>query len=149
MNWLDLFNAAFNHDTALWLLFAVSFLSSTLLPGGSEAILLATIGLHAHSPLSILTVATLGNTLGGLTNFAIGYWLPHKTPHNKHSKKAEHFMKRYGHFALLFSWLPIIGDPLCLAAGWLRMNIWRCIGYIAIGKCARYSALYWLVTTLN
>ncbi|CAH0524611.1 YqaA family protein [Vibrio hippocampi] len=128
-------------DSALAVLFVSGFLSATLLPGGSEAGLIATLSLNLYSPAMVILVATLGNTLGGLTNYWLGIWLPNKTNNEKQSHKAITWLQRYGIWTLLLSWLPIIGDPLCLAAGWLRLNFWPCAVLIAMGKALRYALL--------
>ncbi|USD65692.1 YqaA family protein [Vibrio sp. SCSIO 43136] len=128
-------------DSALWVLFATGFLSATLLPGGSEAGLLATLSLGHYSVAEIILVATIGNTLGGMTNYWIGLVLPNRTQQEKHGHKAMRWISRYGYWTLLLSWLPVIGDPLCLAAGWLRMKFLPCLVLIAIGKALRYAAL--------
>lgn len=128
-------------DSALAVLFVSGFLSATLLPGGSEAGLLATLSLQQYEPAMIVLVATVGNTLGGLTNYWIGIWLPNRTQNEKHGHKAMAWLQKYGYWTLLFSWLPVIGDPLCLAAGWLRMKFLPCVVLIALGKALRYAAL--------
>ncbi|MFC1234617.1 YqaA family protein [Vibrio sp. F74] len=128
-------------DSALWVLGISGFLSATLLPGASEATLIATLGIKQHTVLSVIFIATLGNTLGGLTNYWIGLWLPNRTQKEKHGHKAIGWLSQYGYVALLFSWLPVIGDPLCLAAGWLRMKFLPSFILIALGKALRYSAL--------
>jgi len=128
-------------DVGLWVLFSTGFLSATLLPGGSEVNLVAALELGDNSVWAILVVATLGNTLGGLTNYLLGRCLPDKTADPKRARKALLWLKRYGYWSLLLSWLPIVGDPLCLAAGWLRMRFWWCVLAISIGKGLRYGAL--------
>lgn len=128
-------------DSALWVLFLSGFLSATLLPGGSEAGLLATLGLNQYSVLAVIIVATAGNTLGGLTNYWLGLWLPNRTQDEKHGHKALQWLEKYGYWGLFFSWLPIIGDPLCLAAGWLRMPFLPVMWLILVGKAFRYSLL--------
>ncbi len=128
-------------DSALAVLFISGFLSATLLPGGSEAGLIATLSLQQYSPVWVIIVATIGNTLGGLTNYWIGIWLPNRTQNEKHGHKAIAWLQKYGYWSLLFSWLPVIGDPLCLAAGWLRMKFLPCVVLIAIGKALRYMVL--------
>lgn len=144
---LDFFNTLFEStalwfsDSALWVLFFSGFLSATLLPGGSEAGLIATLSLNQFSTALIIAIATLGNTLGGLTNYWLGLWLPNRTQSEKHGHKAMSWLSKYGYWTLLFSWLPIIGDPLCLAAGWLRMKFLPSLVLIAIGKGLRYSLL--------
>lgn len=128
-------------DSALWVLFWGGFLSATLLPGGSEAAVVATLSLQQYSPLMIVLVATLGNTLGGMTNYWLGLWLPNRTDQEKQGLKALAWLHKHGYWALLLSWLPIIGDPLCLAAGWLRMYWFPVALLILIGKAVRYSVL--------
>lgn len=128
-------------DSALWVLFWGGFLSATLLPGGSEAAVVATLSLPQYSPIMIVLVATLGNTLGGMTNYWLGLWLPNRTDQEKQGHKALAWLHKHGYWALLLSWLPIIGDPLCLAAGWLRMHWFPVALLILIGKAVRYSVL--------
>ena len=129
---------AFFSESALWLLFSTGFLSATLLPGGSEATLISILGLDQYSAILIIIVATLGNTLGGLTCYWFGRYLPSRTRKNQ---KALTWLSTYGYTALLFSWVPVIGDPLCVAAGWLRMRLLPALICIAIGKAVRYSLL--------
>ncbi|CAM3012288.1 YqaA family protein [Vibrio mytili] len=128
-------------DSALWVLFMTGFLSATLLPGGSEASLVATLSLNQFTVSTVVLVATIGNTLGGLTNYWLGLWLPNKAQNEKHGHTALKWLAKYGYWGLFFSWLPVIGDPLCLAAGWLRMNLLPCVILIFFGKAARYSLL--------
>ncbi|EKO3964033.1 DedA family protein [Vibrio fluvialis] len=144
---LEWFNSGFTElallfsNSALWVLFLGGFLSATLLPGGSEAALVATLSLQQYSVFLVIVVATVGNTLGGVTNYWLGLWLPNRTEHEKQGHKALAWLNKHGYWALLFSWLPIIGDPLCLAAGWLRMNWFPVFTLILIGKALRYSLL--------
>ena len=144
---LTAFNDAFQSlafwfsDSALWVLFFSGFLSATLLPGGSEAGLLAVLNLKQFTPLSVVLVATLGNALGGMTNYGLGCCLPSRLDKESQANKALKWLNKYGYWSLFFSWLPVIGDPLCLAAGWLRMHFWQCLGIIFIGKALRYSLL--------
>lgn len=127
----------------LWALFISAFISSTLLPGGSEA-LLALLTHQNSEPLALLvSVATLGNVLGAMVTFFIGVYIATKYPVKQFDKpmqqKALNWLQRYGSFALLMSWLPVIGDPLCLVAGWLRLHwLWACLA-IATGKLLRYA----------
>ncbi len=133
-------------DTVLWTLFTGSFLASTLLPGGSE-ILLGAIALESkYSLWTLLWVATLGNTLGGMTNWIIGYWVAAKYPPpiEKHPT-AWRWIERWGVWSLLLSWLPIIGDGLCLLAGWMRMKAWAVVALMAVGKAVRYAVLLWVL----
>lgn len=114
-------------------LFLSSFLAATLLPGGSEAVLYAVLRLHPEQLWPALAVATLGNTLGGLSSWLIGRLIPQKD-----ALKGLDALRRWGSPVLLLSWVPFIGDPLCVAAGWLRLNPWLCALFIALGKFGRY-----------
>jgi membrane protein YqaA with SNARE-associated domain len=118
---------------SLGALFIGSFLAATLLPGGSEALLFGVLKLHPEQFWPALAVATFGNTLGGLSSYLIGRLIPPTKP-----IKGVDSVKRWGSATLLLSWLPFLGDPLCVAAGWLRLNAWWCAAFIAIGKFARY-----------
>ncbi len=114
-------------------LFISSFLAATLLPGGSEVVLFAVLKAYPSELWTALLVATLGNTLGGMVSFGMGWLLP-QTQQLKHVDK----LRKYGTPALLLSWTPLIGDALCLAAGWLRLNPLHALLFIAAGKFARY-----------
>ncbi len=122
--------------TSLFALFSSSFLGATLLPGGSEAVLFAVLGAYPDSLWAALAVATAGNTLGGMVSFYMGWLLPVTQP-LKHLEK----VRQYGTPALLLAWLPLIGDALCLAAGWLRLCWWQTALFMAIGKFARYGLI--------
>ncbi|AWK81085.1 TPA: YqaA family protein [Photobacterium damselae] len=137
-----------NGQSGLWVLFSTGFLSATLLPGGSEANLIASLNLGDNAPWLLVLVATLGNSLGGMTNYWLGRLIPDKTSQEKHGHKAIRWVKKYGYWSLFFSWLPIIGDPLCLAAGWLRLRPWLSFVIIVVGKAARYSVLAVIVLGL-
>jgi membrane protein YqaA with SNARE-associated domain len=126
-------------SASLWALFAGSFLAATLLPGGSEAVLFGVLKLHPEQLWSALGVATFGNTLGGMSSWLIGRVIPQKG-----EPKALANVRRYGAPILLLSWVPVVGDPLCVAAGWLRLNPWLCALFIAAGKFARY----WIIAVL-
>ncbi len=121
---------------SLWALFTASFLAATLLPGGSEAALFAVLKLHPHEIGSALAVATVGNTLGGMSSYLIGRIIPQTK-----SLKGLGTVQRWGSPALLLAWAPVIGDPLCVAAGWLRINAWLAALFMAIGKLARYVVI--------
>lgn len=125
-----------SEDASLWALFASSFLAATLLPGGSEAVLFGVLKLHPEQLWPALGVATLGNTLGGMSSYLIGRVIPQKS-----GLKGLAAVRRYGSPALLLSWVPFVGDPLCVAAGWLRLNPWLSALFMALGKFARYLAV--------
>lgn len=124
---------------SLGALFVSSFLAATLLPGGSEAVLFGVLQLHPDQLWPALTVATLGNTLGGMSSYLIGRLIPPTQP-----LKGLTTVRRWGSPALLLSWVPLLGDPLCVAAGWLRLNPWWSTLFIALGKFARY----WVIAVL-
>lgn len=124
-------------DTAsLISLFFGSFFAATLLPGGSEAVLFAVLRSHPETLWTALLLATIGNTLGGMVSFGMGWLLP-QTQQLKHVEK----VRRYGSPALLLAWAPLVGDALCVAAGWLRLSPWRAMLFMALGKFARYWAV--------
>jgi len=131
--------------------FVVAFVSATLLPLGSEPAVLGLVKLNPHLFWPAIVVATAGNTLGGALTWWMGYGaerayekLAHRTP----EARALRWLQRLGARGCLLSWLPVVGDPLCAVAGWLRLPFWPCVGYMAIGKFARYltmtAGLLWL-----
>lgn len=130
---LDTISQFFTSDLSFWGLFISSFLAATLLPGGSEAVLFGVLKTYPETFWNALIIATVGNTLGGMVSFGMGWLLP-QTQQLKHVEN----VRRYGTSALLLAWTPLIGDALCLAAGWLRLNPWQAALYMAIGKFARY-----------
>ncbi|MFB4414110.1 YqaA family protein [Pantoea agglomerans] len=121
-------------------MFGSSFLSATLLPGSSEALLIALLIAKKTSVYGLLVAASLGNTLGGLTNILIGRLLPLKRQGRWHDT-AMTWLHRLGPAALLFSWLPVIGDLLCVLAGWLRFAWLPAILFLAVGKTLRYIVI--------
>lgn len=146
---MESFLAALASDYALTALFLTAFLASTLLPLGSEWLLVMLL-LQGHSAPLAVAVAGLGNTLGALTNYLIGWggerlWRrrPHDPRRTVQLEKAQKLMTRFGGWALLFSWLPVIGDPLCLVAGILRYPPGAFIVLVAVGKLARYGFVAW------
>jgi membrane protein YqaA with SNARE-associated domain len=130
---MEALQSIFSSDLSLWGLFISSFLAATLLPGGSEAVLFGILKLHPELFWPALLLGTLGNTLGGMVTFAMGWMLP-QTQQLKHVAH----VRAYGTPALVLSWVPLIGDALCLAAGWLRLNWWQAALFMVIGKFARY-----------
>jgi membrane protein YqaA with SNARE-associated domain len=128
-------------EASLWTLFASSLLAATLLPGGSEAVLFGVLKLDSGLFWPALTVATLGNTLGGMSSYLLGRLLPARAPRSRWTERAAAWTRRYGSAALLAAWVPIIGDPLCVAAGWLRLP-WPAVAtFMLLGKLARYLAV--------
>jgi len=126
-------------------LFISAFISSTIAPGGSEAVLLYLLSNNPENSLNLVLVATFGNTLGALTTYYLGYIAsltePSKKFNKKYFDKAHNAINRYGSVSLLFSWLPLIGDVLCLAAGWMKLNLLTSLIFITLGKFARYYLL--------
>jgi membrane protein YqaA with SNARE-associated domain len=133
---LDFFTHYLNSDLSLWGLFISSFLAATLLPGGSEAVLFGILKLHPELFWPAILLGTLGNTLGGMVTFAMGRAVPQT--HNERFARNVARVQRYGSPALLLAWAPVIGDALCLAAGWLRLKWWQAALFMAIGKFLRY-----------
>ncbi len=131
-------------------LFLLSFLASTLLPLGSEWLLVALL-LQGEPALPAVAVATAGNTLGACTTWAIGLWgssgLARRVLRLDEAarQKAERLYGRYGSWSLLLSWLPVVGDPLCLVGGLLRVPFPRFLLLVLAGKFARYAILALLV----
>jgi membrane protein YqaA with SNARE-associated domain len=130
----------------LWGLFGSSFLAATLLPGGSEVVFALLAVQNIHSPPVLIGVATLGNTLGGIVTLGMGRLVAWRYPlrplEQSAQQRASVVLHKYGPWSLLLSWIPIIGDPLCFVAGWLRLNILLSVFFIAVGKGARYAALW-------
>ncbi|MCK6412186.1 MAG: DedA family protein [Azonexus sp.] len=114
-----------------------SFLASTVLPGGSEALLWAYLQHSPEQTWPALLLATLGNTAGGMSSWYCGRLLPQGSPILPQQARVQ----RWGSPVLLLSWLPLVGDALCVAAGWLRLHCLPCLLYMALGKFARY----WLI----
>jgi len=130
----------FDPGWGLWGLGLYSFLAATLLPGGSEIALFALIRHEPELTWAALSVATTGNTLGGLCSWLCGRLLPARL--NSRAEQLLPSLRRYGAPLLLFSWLPLAGDLICVAAGWLRLPWLPCTLFMAIGKFARY----WLIS---
>lgn len=118
-------------------LFAASFIASTIVPLSSEAVLFGFLKLYPGEILPALALATLGNTLGGLTTYAIGRLLPARAQKKLDPRVLEK-LRIYGSPLTFFAWLPLIGDGLCLAAGWLRLNWIAATAFMAAGRLLRY-----------
>lgn len=132
---------------AYWLLFISAFLSATLLPGSSEAVLIGLLASGKGQPGLLITVASIGNIAGAVVNWGMGkyflhfkdrLWFPLKDATNA---KAQAWFTRYGSWSLLFSWVPVIGDPLTLIAGIMQVPIGRFLLLVTVGKVLRYSLL--------
>ena len=165
---MDTINTLLTSDLSLWGLFLSSLLGATLLPGGSELVLIGVLKLHPELFWPALLLGTLGNTQGGMISFGMGWMLP-MTQQLKHVEKvrlrhggageaaenptpppdkfAKNVMRvqKYGTPALLLAWTPLIGDALCVAAGWLRLNPLYAALFMLTGKFARYAAVAFAV----
>lgn len=132
--------------------FVVSLVSATLLPLGSEWVVLGLLKLNPELFWPAMFVATAGNTVGGAISWWMGYGAEvayEKVKHRKpHELRALKWLERFGPKACLLSWLPVVGDPLCAVAGWLKLAFWPCVFYMTIGKFLRYVtmtvALLWV-----
>ncbi len=132
--------------------FVVSLVSATLLPLGSEWVVLGLLKLNPELFWPAMLVATAGNTVGGAISWWMGYGAEvayEKVKHRKpHELRALQWLQRFGPKACLLSWLPVVGDPLCAVAGWLKLAFWPCVFYMTIGKFLRYVtmtvALLWV-----
>lgn len=122
-------------------LFLAAFVSATLIPVGSEPALFGLLQLNPDLFWPAVLIATVGNTLGGAVDWWMGYEAHHLVDKYRHSRthiKAIDWLERLGPKACLLAWLPLIGDPLCAVAGWLRFPFWPCLGYMLVGKLLRY-----------
>ncbi len=156
-------------EIGLSAIFFVSFVSATLLPLGSEPAVYAYVKVSPDMFWPAILIATVGNTLGGLVNYAMGWgahrgverWREHhgreasrdgaegsstdEAPKDmmkgRWHAKARAWLTRLGPPALLLAWLPVVGDPMCAVAGWLRLSFWPCVVYMAIGKFLRYLTM--------
>jgi membrane protein YqaA with SNARE-associated domain len=160
LNWLSV------PEVGLGAVFIVSLISATLLPMGSEPAVFGLVKLQPALFWPAVLVATAGNTVGG----AISWWMGHgaraaanaagRLRHRRDAgapsppdeapqaagasradQRALRWLQRFGPKACLLSWLPVVGDPLCAVAGWLRLDFWPCVIYMAIGKFARYLTM--------
>lgn len=143
INWLSL------PEVGLSTLFVISFLAATWLPAGSEAALVGVVSLTPDLFWTALTIATVGNTLGGMVSWALGAGLhrlasdghPASPPKGRGVAWGLRQLHRIGPKACLLAWAPIVGDVVCTLAGWLRMPAATCAFYMAVGKFLRYWLL--------
>ena len=140
-------------EYSYWGMFLASFLAATILPFSSEVVL-GYLLTHDFSPYVTVFVATTGNVLGSVINYGLGI-LGSRILFNKFLRisdldlgKAENRFKKYGVFSLLFAWVPIIGDPLTVAAGILKINFIAFLFFVSIGKFLRYIFISWAVLTV-
>jgi membrane protein YqaA with SNARE-associated domain len=151
---------AWMHTLLAWLalpevglpaVFVVALVSATLLPVGSEPAVAALVLNEPSLFWPAVAVATLGNTLGGAITWWMGYGAERAYEHARHRPphelRALAWLHRFGPKACLLAWLPVVGDPLCAVAGWLRLPFWPCLLNMAVGKFGRYltmtAAILW------
>jgi membrane protein YqaA with SNARE-associated domain len=132
-------------------LFVISFLAATILPLSSELTLAGLITTYNYNNLLLLIVASSGNILGSIVNWILGFysrnltskkWFPFK---DEQIKRSSNWFNKFGKWSLLFAWIPIIGDPLTLAAGLLRVKFTEFLILVSIGKVFRYFLIYYLI----
>lgn len=127
--------------------FISAFLAATIIPAQSEAVLAYQLSLAPGAVVALVTVATVGNVLGAMLNWALGRFFTHHRdkrwfPIQAHKiEKAEKQYRKYGRFSLLLSWVPFIGDPITVVAGVLREPLWSFILLVTIAKSARYIVI--------
>ena len=133
-------------------LFSISFLAATILPLSSELMLTGLIATSNYDSLLLLIVASFGNVLGSVVNWILGFysrnlttkkWFPFKDRQIESSSK---WFDKFGKWSLLFTWVPIIGDPLTLAAGLLRVKFIEFLILVSIGKVSRYIIIFYLLS---
>ena len=128
-----------------FILFGSAFISATLFPLGSEALLIYDINL-GHNLYLLLLFATFGNSLGSVVNYFLGlkgeeYLINKKLLNEKYILKAKSYFDKYGAWSILFSWLPIIGDPITFVAGVLKYDFKKFLILVIIAKFSRYLFL--------
>lgn len=127
-------------EVGLTSVFLISLISATLLPMGSEPAVFAVIKTEGGAFWTVIAIATVGNTLGGVINYWLGYGAKQAFAKERETRWFG-WLQRFGPKTMLVTWLPIIGDPLTSLAGWLKLPFWPCVMYMAIGKFARYVAM--------
>lgn len=126
--------------------FLIAFVSATLLPMGSEPAVFGYAKLNPDQFWLVVVVATFGNVLGGMVDYWLGWGAHQAVARNRQSHIR--WLERLGPKALFFAWLPVVGDPLCAVAGWLKLPFWPSVGWMTVGKFLRYAgmtaALLWV-----
>jgi len=132
-------------------LFLAAFIASTLFPASSEAVLGGLVASGAYNPWGLIAVASAGNILGASVNWALGRWAAESrwVQGNRHLARAGSWFRHYGPWSLLLSWLPVIGDPLTLAAGLARLGFPKFLLPVAAGKVGRYVAVFYLAEWIS
>jgi membrane protein YqaA with SNARE-associated domain len=127
-------------DVGLTSVFFISLVSATLLPLGSEPAVFAVIKANSALFWPTIAVATIGNTMGGMIDYWMGYGAKQAFVKERESRWSG-WLRRYGAKTMLLAWLPGIGDPICTLAGWLKLPFWQSVYYMAIGKFLRYVTI--------
>lgn len=127
-------------EVGLASVFLLGLVSATVLPLGSEPALFAVIKANGELFWPAIAWATLGNTLGGMIDYWMGYGARQAFARERASPWFG-WLQRFGPRMLLLAWLPAVGDPLCALAGWLKLSFWPCVLYMAAGKFLRYLAI--------
>lgn len=129
-------------------LFISAFISSTIAPGGSEAILAYIVATGHYQVEMVVIVATIGNTLGAITTWGLGVLAANKIPIasllSANKQKALDVVRKKGIWILFFTWLPVVGDVLCFAGGWLKLPFFQACLIILLGKLGRYAVIAWM-----
>ena len=134
----------------LAVLFASALLAGTFLPFPSEATLVGLLYLDRVTAGALWLAATAGNTLGSMVNWALGRFAlrfqdhPRFPVRRNRLARAQRWFNRFGVWALLLAWLPVVGTALALVAGLLRTPFWLTLLLVGIGKGARYAVVIWL-----
>jgi len=133
-------------------LFIISFLAATILPFSSELTLAGLMATSNYDNLFLLIAASFGNILGSVVNWILGFysrnlstkkWFPFK---NEKIERSSKWFNKFGRWSLLFAWVPIIGDPLTVAAGLLRVRFIEFLILVSIGKVSRYLVIFYLLS---
>jgi membrane protein YqaA with SNARE-associated domain len=127
-------------DVGLTSVFFISLLSATLLPLGSEPAVFAVVKANGALFWPVIGVATVGNTLGGIIDYWMGYGAKQAFARERESRWFG-WLQRFGAKTMLLAWLPGIGDPFCTLGGWLKLPFWPCVFYMAVGKFLRYFTI--------
>jgi membrane protein YqaA with SNARE-associated domain len=132
-------------------LFLAAFIASTLFPASSEAVLAGLTASGAYNPWLLIATASLGNVLGATVNWALGRWAAETRWVQKNARlaRARQWFQHYGAWSLLLSWVPVIGDPLTLAAGLAQLRFPLFLLPVALGKVGRYLAVFYLADWIS
>jgi membrane protein YqaA with SNARE-associated domain len=125
-------------------------LAPTILPMSSEAVLAAMV-IGGFDPVACVMVASVGNSLGGMTSYFMGYlgkwaWMERLfTGSRGRIDRVKAWVDRHGSRTALLCWLPVVGDPLAVALGFVRSPVWQVGFYMLAGKFLRYAVWVWLI----